>query len=536
MFIGATSYFQRSAAKSPDRPAIKVGGREYSYHELWRSAVHLANAINAETPPEDRFVGLLAYRSYTVFSGIVGIHASGRAYVPLNLKFPVQRVADILNISACRTVLVGKEFFPMLRELPALLKRPTLFISPEDEFPDDLVAEGHRLIGAAAFDAHASDEYRPVEVAPEWPAYLLFTSGSTGKPKGIGISQHNLCSFIELMMARYPLTDTDRCSQMFDTTFDASVQDWVLAWSNGACLCCASRAEMIFPVQFVRNNHITVWSSVPSTSAILKRMQQLKPGLFDEVRFVFFLGEALPVDIMKLYRSVAPGSRIINCYGPTEATVTIGDYEWSEGDTPLGRDGIATIGTVFANHLYKIVDDDLRDIPDGEVGELLLSGDQVSSGYFNDPDKTAQSFIRLPGADRVWYRTGDLVRRGADGMLYYFSRKDHQLKINGFRIEVQEVEEVIKKCCSTDLCVVLPGPPGSSVPQYLTALLATDRPCTAEEVLECCRARLPEYMVPHEVYFVKEFRYNLNGKLDRNALKEVYSELYRSQRNIAGGK
>ena len=300
------SGFEASVARFGERPALQVASQKLTYRQLHERAAALGATIQARAPAgAPPLTAVLASRSSTAFAAVLGSLLAGHGYVPLNPRFPADRCRDMLVRAGCRTLIVDGAASDRLDALLEGMEDPPAVISPDDH--------GERLERAAAL--------KPVTVAPDAIAYLLFTSGSTGRPKGVGVTHGNVRAFIETIAERYGIDERDRCSQTFDLTFDLSVFDMFVAWERGACLCCPSERELMAPGSFIRRAGLTVWFSVPSTGAFMRKLGMLKPDSYPSLRWSLFCGEPLPDEVARKWAAAAPNSTVENLYGPTEATI-----------------------------------------------------------------------------------------------------------------------------------------------------------------------------------------------------------------------
>jgi len=512
--------FLESAKRFPERLAVAVDGQQVNYRSLLASAGQIAAAVDAFEPENSAFGAILASRSITAYAGIIGILGSGRGYVPLNPKFPIERSAKMLSRSGARVLVVDSAGF---RQLPNLLNRidfPLAILLPGEENPRELATQfpEHRFVFRTDFPDGASYSFNAV-VEPGAFAYLLFTSGSTGEPKGVPISHQNVRSYVEATCDHYAVTERDRISQEFDLTFDLSVHDMFVCWERGACLCCVPEKAVMMPAKFIRESRLTMWFSVPSIVGLLARMRLLGPASFPTLRWSLFCGEPLAASYARLWQEAAPNSIVENLYGPTETTVAITRYQWDNDSSPERCvNGIVPIGWSFAGQNTRVVTSDLRALSAGSSGELCLAGSQVTTGYWRDAQRTAESFVNLPGADEIWYRTGDLVEQDRDGCLRYLGRVDHQVKVRGYRVELQEIEGVLREACRSEQVAAVPWPVANGSADGIVAFIAGVEDLDVTSVLGRCRASLPEYMIPQRVFQLHEMPLNANGKMDRRAL------------------
>lgn len=514
------SGFLRSLLRDPDHIALQIGNDTWTYAQLWDVASQLGAAVRQRSEPSDGVVAILASRSVTAYAGILGILASGRGYVPLNPKFPIERTLAMLKASGCSTVIVGQECSETVRSLIPLADTDITFLLGEEcKLPGDDWQRHHEIIAIEEFSARL-DTAEPPAVG-EATAYLLFTSGSTGTPKGVAVSQSNVCSYLEYIGRRYEFNSEDRFSQNFDLTFDLSVHDLFACWDVGATLCCLGE-QTLAPAATIDDYKLTAWFSVPSVGLFASKLGLLSPGAFPSLRVSLFCGEALPASLADSWQRAAPFSILENLYGPTETTIAITHYRWNADHSPQECvNGIVPIGWAFEGQQSCVVDEGLNPVPEGKTGELCLAGSQVTSGYLNSPDRTAAQFVRIHSkGDLIWYRTGDLARQDERGCLYYLGRTDQQIKVNGYRVELQEIDLVLREAAGTELAVAVPWPVSDATASGIVAVLCGTDSSIDGKVFELCVQRLPRYMVPTAVYHFEKLPLNANGKIDRRQIAE----------------
>ena len=516
--------FLRSCDRFGDRRAISVGGKEVSYADLAHRAMSLSATVRRASPStEVPLTAVLAYRSETAYAAILGALLAGHGYVPLNPTFPIDRTRLMLERSKCRSLIVDARSEPQLEKLLAGVSLPLMIICPDETDIAELAEKlpKHQVIGAPELADAA--EWKPRNIDVNSIAYLLFTSGSTGQPKGVMVSHANVLHYVDYMTRRYGIEKSDRLSQTFDLTFDLSAHDLFVTWARGACLCVPTQKQMIKPGAFINEARLTAWFSVPSTAIFMRRLGELKPGLYPHLRLSLFCGEALPVEVVRDWSAAAPNSIIENIYGPTELTIGCTAYQWDNRTSPAEcEQGIVPIGEPFEDMEALIVDEDLREVAVGCEGELIMTGPQLSKGYWCDEEKTKRGFVSVKGREGVYYRTGDRVRRSAPNRpLVYLGRMDNQIKVLGHRVELGEVEAVVRNLSGVDAVVALGWPNGSSADR-IELFLEADRFDT-QPLMDQLKTKLPSYMVPQRIRLLRRFPLNPNGKYDRRALETMLS-------------
>ena len=520
------SGFLRSSEKFADRPALFAESKSLKYRELRESACRLAATIQAHSDPrETPLTAVFAYRSPTAFIGVLGSLLAGNGYVPLNRTFPIERTQVMLERSGCRSIVVDEGSLPQLNKLLEAASSPLLVLAPdaldftsyEQRWPQ------HSFL--AANELKSAQSWREPSFEIDSIAYLLFTSGSTGIPKGVAVAQRNVTAFLDYMVDRYEITESDRLSQMFDMTFDLSVFDMFAAWERGACVFCPSQKTLIKPGKFIKDVELTVWFSVPSTAVFMKQLGMLKPAQYPSLRLSLFCGEPLPVSSATAWLEAAPNSTLENLYGPTELTIACTLYRWDPSRSHAESElGIVPIGYPYPNMGVLVVDDNLLEVSPGQEGELLMNGAQMSPGYWKDPAKTAAAFMLPPGKNEIYYRTGDRVRRPlGNAPLTHLGRIDSQVKIFGHRVELGEVESRVRNACGFDGVVAVGWPKTDSGFGGVEVFIEGHEP--ALEKLRVAVARdLPEYMVPRRFHFMDRLPRNANNKYDRKAMQKLLEE------------
>lgn len=483
--------------------AFFTEGRHFTYHEVSQRISAIQKWIKREAPGE-RLIGVFTGDGVDTYTSILAVLFSGAAYVPIYSKNPVERTREIVDSAGINVLLTDHD----------------LENQPEIEV----------LCGCRVQDV------RELESDPEAPvpepvtsadlAYLFFTSGSTGKPKGVPISHGNLNAFLETTLdeTSYEFGPADRFLQMFELTFDLSVTSFLTPLCVGACTYVVPRDGVAYMEIFklLVEQEISVALMVPSVLAYLE-------PYFDEIdlpamRYSLFCGEALRSDLAEKWRSCVPSAVLQNVYGPTEATIFCTVYPMLEGVSAAEAvNGVVAIGVPMPRVSTYVVSADGEIVGAGVQGELCLGGAQVTSGYWRNPEKTAEAFreIRIgSGVERV-YRTGDLALVNDSGNLVYCGREDAQVQIEGHRVELGEIEfHATAFCGAAPLAAVAAENQAGALSIHVFVEGAFD----AEALRSHLAARLPSYMLPKELHQIDAMPINLNGKLDRKALKSRLAE------------
>jgi amino acid adenylation domain-containing protein len=496
-FVDIAGRIERVFALDAARPAICISGVTHTYAELRDRVAAIHSLLDLTAEADERLIGVVVTDTLDTYASVLAVLRSGRAFVPLNLDHPAERNASVVTQAGLRTVIVSHENLTL----------------------SDDVSQGARHLHTPSA-SHVSTSHVAV-VTPDELAYLLFTSGSTGEPKGVPITRGNLSAFLDaLAAAGGAMHEHDRVLQMFDLTFDFSIATYLAPLSNGACIYTVPSGTVKFAevYRLLAEEGLTVAPMVPSV------LNYLRPYFDDislpELRLSFFCGEALHADVADAWARCAPRSAIVNFYGPTEATVFAMNYEWlpAEGKNKT-LNGVVSIGHPMRGTAALLVDDELQFVPPGKQGELCLAGLQLTPGYWNDPARNARAFFEREVEGRLmhFYHTGDMAIRDADGDYLFCGRVDHQVKLQGYRVELGEIERHVRELLPGYTCVVVPytNQAGNVELRLVVERHANDlRP-----VLASLRARVPSYMVPARAMSVTQIPLNANGKIDRRAIQ-----------------
>ncbi|HVT15727.1 MAG TPA: amino acid adenylation domain-containing protein, partial [Thermoanaerobaculia bacterium] len=503
--------FAATARRVPGAVAVSCEGRPLRYGELAARVERLAGLLAGLGVGPEVVVGIYAERSPAMLAAVLAVLAAGGAYVPLDPAFPPARVDAILADSGAALLLTEHDLAAGLppasgQARVVLLDRPP-FAGPDED-----------------------DEDEPAERAGPPPrraslenlAYVIYTSGSTGRPKGVELGHRGLVNFLASTACRPGLGPLDVVMAVSSLAFDVAVVELLLPLVVGARIDLVRRATGADPVRLARAIDAagaTVLQATPTAlTMLLDGGWQGRPELK-----VLCAGEAMPCTLAE---RLAPLVRSLwNCYGPTEATVytTVGP---AGADRPPGGPGVRSvpIGRPLANTTVHLLDAGGNLVPLGVVGELAIGGEGLARGYRGQPERTAESFIPDPFGEpgiRL-YRSGDLARRLPDGRLDCLGRIDHQVKVRGFRVELGEIESVLRGHPAVGHCAVAVARRERPGDQRLVAYVvrAPEREVSREELRSFLGERLPAAMIPAAIVFLDRFPLLPSGKVDRKALPE----------------
>jgi amino acid adenylation domain-containing protein len=504
-------WFARTEQRTPDAPALDLAGEVLTYRDLRRRAEGLSTRMLAEHGRAPARVGLLASRSVVAYAGYLAALRLGATVVPLNPGHPSYRNQLICEAVAC-DVLIGDEGGGGQFDDLAPAAGTALRLADLDLLDARLGALPDLGTGLDGTDV-------------DGVAYILFTSGSTGVPKGVPITHGNVTPYVARNIARFDVGPGCRVSQTFDLTFDPSVFDLFVTWGGGATLVPPSRTQMLTPVEYLADRAITHWFSVPSVISVSASLGNLRAGQSNVLRQSIFIGEQLTYRQAAAWRAVAPESRIDNVYGPTELTVACTEYRLPADPDhwPSTPNDTVPIGRVYEYLGHVIVDERGASAPEGE---LCVRGVQRFVGYLAAEENRGRFLARdgeryvpfegiTPGPEN-YYRTGDRVR-WFNGEMVHLGRLDNQTKISGYRIELGEIEATMARHPGVDQAVVITvqESDGTELVGFYTGA-AVSYPRFARWL----RTYLPIHMVPRRLHHRDSLPLNLNGKVDRMALRE----------------
>jgi amino acid adenylation domain-containing protein len=515
--------FLRNAQHRPDAPAVVVQGETLKYGDMDELARRLAGVIIDRIGRRAERVGVFAHRSATGYVGTMAALYAGATFVPLNRRFPVARTRTMIRRGALDALIVDAASAAQLADVLGGLELDFPVIAPD---PGTVLPPLPSRCGISAPEVAAAAPLTDLPaIVQDDIAYLLFTSGTTGEPKGVPVTHGNTLHCLDAIAAYYvPFTSEDRFSQNFDQTFDVSVFDLFAAWEAGARVCVPQSSELLAPATYVNAHGVTIWFSVPSLPAYMRRAGQLRPGAMPTIRASMFAGEALPLATAEAWQAAVPNSVMINMYGPTETTIVCSGYRWNAQRSPAECvNDLVPLGKMFPGIGVVVVDEDLRAVAEREAGELCVAGPQTAPGYWRDTARTAERFVELaigPVESRRFYRTGDRVRRMPSGDYVFLGRVDHQIKVHGNRIELAEVEAVMMQQEGVVSAAAIGWPLEDGRPQGLVGFAAGID--IDVEALRCrLRERLPVYMIPSTIVELEAMPLNANGKIDRAALQQM---------------
>lgn len=491
------TYFLENVTQCPGHIAIEAGDQKYSYQEFNKLIDDIAGEIE-ELGIRNKIIIVLNDHSVFTYASILAINFTGNSFLPIDPLWPSIRIESSLEaVKPAAIFAVGSEQINLLIDRVPRAKKFLIVDSSTKKRHHQTTSVGEARI------------FKEV-------AYVLFTSGSTGIPKGVPVSHKNLNAFLEHNKSFYDFNYHDRFLQVYELTFDVAYFSFFMPLCVGACCRILSNKNSLPKYLSIINDlltyEITVVSMVPTIINLSKKFIRNKTVL--SVRHCFFIGDVLYHSEAAIWQNFVPQAQLHNYYGPTEVTIACSDYFWNKSSEPPGND-IVPIGKLFSGLKYKIIDEEMQEVLSHTAGELLLCGLQVVEGYVNNVHQEKFINSSLEKED-VYYRTGDLVALDKNENLVFYGRVDHQVKLNGHRIELNEVQIAVNKLVGRKAIVIKKKRKDGL--HYLSAVVEGNK-LAVQDLKEGLRKVLPEYMIPSEFVFIQQFPLNENGKIDISLLQ-----------------
>ncbi len=486
--------FEEQVKKRPDQSALIMGKERLTYHQYNICANRLARyLIQHKIMPGD-VVAVQMETSFERMIAFMALFKIGAAYLPIRLTEAEEQIRYILKNSGAKAILTNTVF-------DAVWDAPTYQVNRD-------------------FYMNENGEDLDVDFSSENLAYIMYTSGSTGVPKGVMISHRNVMNFLTWMCRELKIDERDMILQKAPYTFDASVWDTFLWFFGGASLCLSQPGSERKPgvlAQEIEDYGITRLNFIPSMlktflnyvnqRSIADRLQSLKTLISG--------GEPLPKSTADMCMSLFeknPQFELINAYGPTETTVAVTWFSYIPGKDLE----TVPIGKPIANTNAYILDEMLKPVKKGEAGELYIGGDNVGQGYFKDTILTESKFILDPFCpSQKMYRTGDKARMLPDGSIAFIGRIDNQIKIRGYRVELEEIETVMKQYSTIENAIAV------LFHQNLVAFFTSQIAVEEKQIEQYLAKYLPKYMIPIRFIQINHFPLMENGKIDRKAVQNL---------------
>jgi amino acid adenylation domain-containing protein len=517
--------FEQQVKQNPQAIAVKLENEFFTYQELNNRANQLAHYLQSLGVKADSLVGIFVERSLDMIIGILGILKAGGAYIPLDIDYPPERIAYLLEDTQLSILLTQSKFVEQLPQFP-----PNTICLDQDW---SIIAKQSTVKPLVAVEQHNL-------------AYIIYTSGSTGQPKGVMIEHRSVVNYILTLIREYGITADDRILQFSSICFDVSVEEIFVSLLSGATLVLRTEDMLRSSEDFwqcCQKWQLTVLS-LP-TAYWHQLASELTPDtlpILSKIKVIFIGGEAIQPAKVQQWQTItgqySPLPRLFNGYGPTEATIAA---TFSEFTSPTTTN--VPIGRPLSNTQVYILDAFLQPVPVGVAGELHIGGVGLARGYFNRPELTQEKFIPNPfekdevipptplnkggnGPSKL-YKTGDLCRYLPDGNIEYLGRIDNQVKIRGFRIELGEIETVLSQHSAVKTAVVIAWEDETNQKRLVAYIIPQveiispqkeENSLNVTELRQFLKAKLPEYMIPSAFVILESLPLTPNGKTDYRAL------------------
>lgn len=485
------SMFDFPFIPSNDREAdaLCIEDKFYRYDFLFNRFSCIMHEIRSREM-QGKSIGLVASDSYDTYAAILAIWATGNTYVPINPYLPSDRIDSIISQAGIELLFYSIDEVSLGKE-----PKETLQLGKMNTMCEDIIAK--------------NPEDNDI-------AYILFTSGSTGTPKGVPVSYGNVRSFLRnLPEMGYELSSRDRFLQMFDLSFDLSIVSILAPFLFKGCLFTVPNNNIKYTeiYRLLEEYEISFAIVVPSVIAYLK--PYFEDIDLPHMRYMCLSGEAVPYDLTVEWKKCCPNAVFQNLYGPSEATIYCVTYTMPEEKIPAAN-GIVCIGKATKEIDCIIIDENNKEVDQGEKGELILHGKQVIQSYLNNQEKDKEAFLEFES--KRYYRSGDICYQDENGLYFYLGRKDYQVKIQGFRIELSEIEYHLSVSLNKQRVVALADLDKTGNAKIIAIVEGKIK--DKDKLIADLKKKMPYYMIPSEFREIPSFPLNNNGKIDRKSIQK----------------
>jgi len=472
------------------RNAFYINEEFYTYADLAKKIAGITEPL--KNLPEQTPVGVITTNSIETYASILSLWLNGHIFIPISPANAKERNENSINQAEVKYILT-----PTLKDVE-IINSEGIELIPTNTLKSDTIVENKN-----------TDQNNIL--------YILFTSGSTGTPKGVPINLKNLDAFIySFINIGFEINETDKFLQLYDLSFDASVHCYTLPLFLGACAYTIPIKEVkyLYAYKLMKEQELTFVKMPPSTITYLQ--PYFSKINLPNLKYTLFGGEALPNSLVNDWQKCAPNSKNHNVYGPTEATINC--FSYTEG-TPKSYNSVISIGKPMNGVNAIIIDDYNTVLPENEKGELCVAGNQITTGYWKNEAKNKEAFIVLNKI--TYYKTGDVVYYDNDGDYYYCERIDNQVQIQGYRVELGELEHHARSLTNLTHVVALVKKSATNTNQLY--LFLENFKDSTESLKTDLAQKVPNYMVPQQIITLPSFPLTTSGKIDRNQLKELLS-------------
>ncbi|NOX45937.1 MAG: D-alanine--poly(phosphoribitol) ligase [Chlorobi bacterium] len=493
--MGILASLEKSISGHLDRNAFHINGNSFTYNDLAKSISKIRVAIRNKTDSTEKHIGLVANNDLDTYGAILAIWFEGKAYVPIGTDTPKSRNLEMMGQTEVKSIIdtSATPLFPGKNTIqPAMLPNAEMDLAMEKVSSDDI-------------------------------CIILFTSGTTGTPKGVPITHAMLGAFMDAFWKLgLEIDENDKCLQMFEITFDFSIVAYLASLLKGACTYTVPQDSIKYAYiyELLEDHGLTTIYLIPSI------LLYLRP-YFEEIDLPLMKncimgGEGLQVVLAEEWAKCIPNAKIVNIYGPTEDTLFVTCYPLRRTGKNKSHNGILALGKTMSGSHIIVIDEDKNILPTGEKGELCLAGPQLTPGYWKNEERNKKVFFNAmyDGEQRRFYRTGDLCYFDEEGDIYFVGRIDFQAKIQGYRVELSEVEFHAQTVLGKTNVVAIAYQ--TKIGSTELGLVIETEEFKTEGLIEQMKVKVDAYMVPSKIKFVNEFPLNKNGKIDRKELSRLF--------------
>ena len=511
----AHELFEERVRAHPDAVAAVHGDRQWTYGQLNARANQLARSLFARGLDREGIVAVVTERNLDWMAAVLAVFKAGGVYLPIEPHFPADRIARMLSRAGCRLVLTERGRSASLDQALASLS------GVQTLYADTVHEEGH------------ADGNLDILVSPDQLAYVYFTSGSTGEPKGVMCEQAGMLNHLFAKIHDLGIGEGDAVAQIAPQCFDISLWQLVSALLAGGRTLIIEQEAILDAGRFIDRivgGRVAVMQVVPSYLEVLLSYLEMHPRALPDLRCVSATGEALKKELVQRWFALQPAIKLVNAYGLTE---TSDDTNHEIMDRVPDRERIP-LGRPIHNARVYVVDESLSPVPLGAPGEIVFSGVCVGRGYINDPERTQRAYMADPHVEgQRLYRSGDFGRWLPEGKLEFLGRRDAQVKVSGFRIEIGEIENTLLRLPGVrDGAVVVTGQANHN--KRLVAFYSGEQPLDPGVLRDRLGESLPEYMVPSAFHWRSRLPLTDNGKVDKKALTALAGELEIAEPDLDG--
>lgn len=490
--------FLEAADKFPDKEALVTCSRRMTYREIKEEAFYISGQLKSMGIKKEETVAVFMEKGWEQVVAVYGILFAGAAYLPIDIHNPRERVEKILRDSGTRIILVQNQAY--------------------DQDTEWL----HEWDCISVSGLKTDSEYKAQENKAGDLAYVIYTSGTTGMPKGVMITHHNAVNTILDINARYQITEQDTAFGISNLHFDLSVYDVFGVLGAGGKLVLPDPEYGKDPahwIHWLNHENITVWNSVPAFVEMLAEYEEYQRQVTSQsLRLIMMSGDWVPVSLPGRIRNLFQNVEIVALGGATEGSIWSNHFEIPEV-VPEDWKSIP-YGKPLANQKYYILDQNMEDCPDWVPGTLYIAGDGVAQGYLNDKEKTEEKFVVLDRNGGRLYCTGDMGRYWNDGNIEFLGRLDNQVKINGYRVELGEIEAAVSDIFPENRSVVIPIKRNNGI--VIIGIVEGKLYYDEKIIKKKLESTIPKYEIPKRIFNINEFPLTDNGKINRKKLAEEY--------------